>query len=120
MTTRVELLAGFKRALGRLGRKFPRAIDEVERLIDSLEADERPGDKIPGVGYDVYKVRLKNPSARKGKRGGLRAIYYVQLVDLVVLLTIYAKSEQADISVEQLRRIIADYAALQQGDERAE
>jgi mRNA-degrading endonuclease RelE of RelBE toxin-antitoxin system len=56
----------------------------------------------------VYKVRLKNPSASKGKSGGFRAIYYVQLADLVVLLTIYSKTEQVDIPAEAIQDIIND------------
>jgi mRNA-degrading endonuclease RelE of RelBE toxin-antitoxin system len=120
MDVRVLTSPRFEAAFRRLKRKYPRIEAPFGDLVDSLKSGERPGDKIPGVGYDVYKVRLKNPSARKGKRGGLRVVYYIQLADLVVLLTIYTKSEQSDISAEQLRRIIEEYAASQQGDERAE
>lgn len=119
MTTRVEIPETFRKSLTRLERRFPRVINEVDKLIDLLEQDERPGDKIPGVGYDVYKVRLKNPSAKKGKRGGFRLIYYIQLADQIVLLTIYSKSEQSDISAKQLQLIIEDYIAATrtEGDE---
>jgi hypothetical protein len=59
-------------------------------------------DKIPNVGYDMYKVRLANPSAKRGKRGGFPAIYYLQLVDSATLLTIYSKTEQTDISPDDI------------------
>jgi mRNA-degrading endonuclease RelE of RelBE toxin-antitoxin system len=108
MTTRVDTSDVFKKDLKKLARKYPSVLDQVENLIAELEADERAGDKIPNVGYDVYKVRLKNSSASRGKRGGFRVIYYVRLVDEVFLLTVYSKSQQSDISLEQIRRIIAD------------
>ncbi|MBC7812435.1 MAG: type II toxin-antitoxin system RelE/ParE family toxin [Burkholderiales bacterium] len=109
MTTKVNVPPPFLSKLKRLERKYQAVSTEVDNLIARLESDERPGDKIPSVGYDVYKVRLKNPSAGKGKSGGFRVIYYIQLADQVILLTIYSKSQQSDISAEQLRRIIEEY-----------
>ncbi|MBC7812433.1 MAG: type II toxin-antitoxin system RelE/ParE family toxin [Burkholderiales bacterium] len=92
-----------------MARKYPAVLNEVDGFLIALENDERPGDKIPSVGYDVYKVRLKNASAGRGKSGGFRVIYYIRLEDHVILLTIYSKSQQSDISAEQLRRIIEEY-----------
>lgn len=73
-----------------------------------MEADERPGDKIAGVGYDAYHVRLRNQSAQKGKSSGFRVIYYIRLVDNVVLLTIYSKSQKTDMSAKKIRQLIED------------
>jgi mRNA-degrading endonuclease RelE of RelBE toxin-antitoxin system len=70
-----------------------------------LAADERPGDKIPGVGYDAYKARLKNPSAGKGKSGGFRVIYFVEIANSVYLLTIYSKSEAVDVPAGEIKRL---------------
>jgi mRNA-degrading endonuclease RelE of RelBE toxin-antitoxin system len=108
MATRVDVSDIFKKDLKKLARKYPAILDQVEALIDDLEADKRSGDKIPNVGFDVYKVRLKNPSTSRGKRGGFRVIYYVHLKDEVFLLTVYSKSQQSDVSLEQIRRIIVD------------
>lgn len=109
MPTRIDPSQRYKAELRRLVRKYPAVLNEVDKFLSTLENDERPGDKIPNVGYDVYKVRLKNPSAGMGKSGGFRVIYYVRLADHIVLLTIYSKSQQSDISAEQLRRIIEEY-----------
>ncbi len=108
MATKVSLPEPFKRDLKKLARKYPKVIDSVDTLIGTLESDERPGDKIPQVGYDVYKVRLGNPSARRGKRGGFRIIYYVQLADSVILLTVYSKTEKNDITPEEIRRLLQE------------
>lgn len=117
MTTKVEFAPYFIKDLKRLRRKYPQAPEEVEALVDELEQDKRPGDKIPQVGYDVYKVRLKNPSASRGKSGGFRVIYYVRLADHIILVTIYTKSQQKDFPVERLHRIIAEYEASADDEE---
>ena len=43
--------------------------------------------------------------ARRGKSGGFRVIYYVQLSDLVTLLTIYSKTDDTDISIAEIRQL---------------
>jgi len=94
MATKVDIAPPFGRALRQLGRKYPRVVDEVDGLMAQLEEGARPGDQIPNVGFDVYKVRLRNPSASNGKSGGFRVIYYVYLAEHVILLTIYSKSQK--------------------------
>src|SRR5690349_16334453 len=100
----------FLKELRRILRKYPQVEHEVDSLLEQLKQGERPGDKIPNVGYDVYKVRLRNPSANRGKRGGLRAIYYFELEEQIVMVTIYSKTEQTDVSITLLRQIIEDYS----------
>jgi mRNA-degrading endonuclease RelE of RelBE toxin-antitoxin system len=65
------------------------------------------GDRIPGVGRVLYKARVKNSAAVRGKRGGFRIIDYLHTADDILLVTIYSKSEQADITAEELQRILA-------------
>lgn len=108
MATKVSYTERFESELRRLRRKYKGMTDELAGLAAQLKDDERPGDKIPHVGYDVYKVRLKNPAAGKGKSGGFRVIYYVRLADAVVLLTIYSKTQQTDIALAEIRRVIED------------
>ena len=60
---------------------------------------------MPGVGYAVYKVRLPNRAAQRGKSGGFRVIYYVQIEDLVTLLTIYSKTEEIDVSLREIQQL---------------
>ncbi len=108
MATLVRDLPIFKRRLGRLERKYRKTIDEVERLITRLEQGERPGDRIPGVGCAVYKVRLPNRAARRGKSGGFRVIYYAQFSDRVTLLTIYSKTDDTDISSAEIRGLVQE------------
>ena len=77
-------------------------------VIDQLKAGKTPGDRIPGVGDLLYKVRVRNTSAVRGKSGGYRIIYYLQTTTDVLLVTIYSKSDQSDIHTVELLRIIRD------------
>lgn len=103
---RVEAAAYFQKQYRRLSHRYRNIAKPVDELTTALENGDKPGDKIPNIGYDVYKVRLANPDAGKGKRGGFRVIYYVQLADRVILLTIYAKSEQENIPVAAIQQLI--------------
>lgn len=103
MPTKVEIPSAFAKELSRLARKYPSVLDDIEVLIDQLKNDERLGDLIANVGYEVYKVRLKNRSSQRGKSGGFRVIYYVRLADDVVMITIYSKTEQNDVSPNEIR-----------------
>ncbi|MDX1995892.1 MAG: hypothetical protein SF029_26155 [bacterium] len=45
----------------------------------------------------------------KTARGGYRIIYYVQTAESLILVTIYAKVDQANIGNDEIRRIIEEY-----------
>jgi mRNA-degrading endonuclease RelE of RelBE toxin-antitoxin system len=106
MATKVIFSPDFEKDIKQLKRKYPAVLTEVRKLVVQLENDERLGDRIQDVGYEVYKVRLSNPSAARGKSGGFRVIYYVQLEDTLYLISIYSKTEQADISSDKIRQLI--------------
>ena len=108
MATVVDYSARFLKDLENLESQYPGTLDTVDELLQQLKRDERPGDRIPRVGYTVYKVRLPNPAARKGKSGGFRAIYYVRTANRVLMITLYSKSRQVNISPEKLRAIIEE------------
>jgi mRNA-degrading endonuclease RelE of RelBE toxin-antitoxin system len=107
----VQVIAAihFAKNLKRLSRKYRHIQDDVSNLIHRLEQGLTPGDQVPGVGYTVYKVRLKSIDLKRGKQGGFRVIYYVRLANQIILITIYAKSQQNDISPEMIKRLIEDY-----------
>jgi len=54
-------------------------------------------------------VRVPNRDVRRGKSGGYRIIYYLQTQADIILITIYSKTEQADISAAQIRRIVSEF-----------
>ena len=68
-----------------------------------LTANPGAGDVIPGSG-GVRKLRWG--TAGRGKRGGLRVIYYWMTEEhQIVLIAVYRKTEVADLSRAQLKRI---------------
>ena len=112
MPTLVDIYDIFRKRLKQLKRKYPAVTDEVRDLVLQLQNDKRPGVKVPGTGYEVYKVRLRNPSARRGKSGGFRVIYYARLVDYVYLLTIYSKTERTDLNPREIGQLVAEAARI--------
>jgi mRNA-degrading endonuclease RelE of RelBE toxin-antitoxin system len=102
----VEASPTFNRNLRKLAKKYRRIQDDIKLIIAKLERGQLPGDKIPGIGYAVFKLRVKNSDVQKGKSGGYRLIYYVKTETGIILLTIYAKSEQVDITPDDIQSII--------------
>lgn len=83
--------------------------DEFRQLQQSLWANPEAGDIVPGAG-GIRKLRWKDSRRGKGKRGGLRVIFYTFLADEQLwLLSLYDKDEAADLSAnekDQLRRAL--------------
>ena len=90
----------------------------VERLLDAesyrllqLELVAHPGRGrvIPGTG-GIRKLRWSGVG--RGKRGGIRVIYYWAVErDIVLLLLIYSKSVRDDLSADQkrlLRKVVEE------------
>jgi mRNA-degrading endonuclease RelE of RelBE toxin-antitoxin system len=96
----------FKRNLRQLAKKYRHIKSDLQPIIDQVASGSKPGDQVPGVRYEVFKVRAKNSDASKGKSGGYRLIYYVKSETERVLVTVYSKTEQADIAPEEIREII--------------
>lgn len=96
----------FEANLADLRRRYRHVFKDIDPLISQLEQGDLPGNQISGVGYQTYKVRVANSSAQRGKSGGFRVIYYVQLADRVILLTIYSKTDQSDIAPEKIRQLV--------------
>jgi len=106
----VEVLftSEFKRSLRRLLKRYRSIRRDVESLVEELASGETPGERVKGTGHVVYKVRVANTDARRGKSGGYRVVYYVQTSERVILVTVYSKSDQGDISSAVLRQIIEE------------
>ena len=86
----VEAAPTFTRNLRNLAKKHRSIRNDIQPVIEQLEQGELPGDRISGIGYDVFKVRVRNSDIQKGKSGGYRLIYYVK-----------KKSEQARFEAHQ-------------------
>ncbi|MCP4664541.1 MAG: addiction module toxin RelE [bacterium] len=82
---------------------------EKDELIDFIARHPERGALIPGTG-GVRKLRWA--VGFKGKRGGVRAIYYFHSYEIpIFLLTAYAKTRKADVTAADknvIRRLIRE------------
>ncbi len=81
---------------------------DIKPIVDALIKGETPGDQITGTNYTLYKVRAKNSDSQRGKSGGYRVIYYLRTKTKCILVTLYSKSDQGDISLDELKHLLSD------------
>jgi hypothetical protein len=84
--------------------------DQVRRLLgeDSYAELQRKllvnsdlGDVIPGCG-GIRKLRVPDPSRKKGKRGGARVIYlHIPETNWLIFLDVYSKDEKDDLNSQE-------------------
>lgn len=104
MSYDILLTHRFEKELKRLVKKFPSLKDEYKELIEDIIKNPEAGTFI---GSNCYKIRMSIQSKGKGKSGGARAITYVYVkTETVYLLTIYDKSEKADLKPNELKMMI--------------
>lgn len=103
----VSFASAFEKEIKQLRKRYPRIQQDIQPLIRRLLDGETPGDQIQSTGYTIYKVRLPNRDAQRGKSDGYRVIYYVRTARRIVLLTIYSKSDRSDTSADDIQAIIA-------------
>lgn len=85
---------------------------ERDELIDFLAREPNAGEEITGTG-GVRKLRWAGKG--KGKRGGLRVIYYFYNESApVFLLTVYGKGVQEDLTPDQKKRMTLLAKALKE------
>ncbi len=81
--------------------------DEYALLQAALADAPTSGALVPGSG-GVRKLRWAQPG--RGKRGGIRVIYYAKTHEQVIwMLTIYAKNEEQNIPAHVLRKIKEEF-----------
>jgi len=81
--------------------------DEYATLQQFLAANPEAGDVMPGTG-GFRKLRWGDERRGKGRRGGLRIIYYLLVGDQQIwLFTVFGKDEAADLTPDQKRQLRA-------------
>ncbi|HXH98827.1 MAG TPA: type II toxin-antitoxin system RelE/ParE family toxin [Sphingobacteriaceae bacterium] len=73
-------------------------------LISSLKLNPEQGTSL---GNNSYKIRLSISSKGKGKSGGARIITHLYIQNTtVILLTIFDKSEQSNITDKEIQLLL--------------
>jgi mRNA-degrading endonuclease RelE of RelBE toxin-antitoxin system len=108
---KIDLTPEYKRNLRKLSKKYRQIRSDVQPILEQLQGGNFIGDRISGMGeeYVILKLRIKNSNIQKGKSAGYRLIYQVESPTSVLLLTIYSKSDQEDISYNEIRSILAEF-----------
>jgi mRNA-degrading endonuclease RelE of RelBE toxin-antitoxin system len=97
----------FDKEVKRLSKKHKSVLEDLGVLTESLIDNPTQGQSL---GKGCYKVRMTISSKNQGKSGGARVITLVQIIDdLVVLLSIYDKSEKDTVSDLELDDLINDF-----------
>lgn len=90
-------------------RYAPEYLDDASfsALQQRLLANPDSGDVMPGTG-GFRKMRWADPGRGRGRRGGLRVIYfYFASEQQIWLMTLYGKNEAADLTSKEKKALKA-------------
>ena len=103
MSYKISSIPLFDKQAKRLAKKYPSLKRDLIDFVQSLTNKPEQG---TALGNDFYKIRLAISSKGKGKSGGARIITYVKVLETMVILTsIYDKSEKGNITEKELEQI---------------
>ncbi|MGA9381112.1 MAG: type II toxin-antitoxin system RelE/ParE family toxin [Phormidium sp.] len=102
----VQFTQPFRRRLKALAKRYRQIKSDIQPIVNELQAGNFIGDQISGTDATIFKVRAKNSDIPTGKSGGYRVIYQMISPESVLLLLIYAKSDQADVSLEEIETAV--------------
>lgn len=105
MSYSVITIRPFNRQAKRLLKKYPSLKSELGILISNLKENPEQG---PPLGNNCYKIRLSISSKGRGKSGGAGVITHVYIHETtVILVSLYDKSEQNNISDKELLLLLS-------------
>ena len=91
-------------------RSFDKDIGEALADLDA-NGSSPSDDPIPDFNSVLFKRRVRNRDANKGKRDGYRIIYGV-FPEGIALVAIFSKSERTDVPRPDLHRLLATMSSL--------
>lgn len=69
----------------------------LQELVDTLCLFPEKGILVKGTG-GIRKIRCRSGKNNKGKSGGLRILYYYKKDTLILLITLFNKSDKDNIN----------------------
>lgn len=108
MQIRFNFARGFLKDVRRLRKRYRFIEDDINALKEEMRHQGYRGALLSGYEAPVYKVRLANRSARRGKSGGFRAVYCFIDEGTILFVHIYSKTDQNDASAREVNERIRD------------
>ncbi|MEO6638331.1 MAG: type II toxin-antitoxin system RelE/ParE family toxin [Ginsengibacter sp.] len=107
MSFKILTTLEFEKEIKKLAKKYPSLKKDYFLFLNSLKQNPLQG---VSLGNNIYKIRLLISSKRTGKSGGARVISYLKIVDKeLVLISIYDKSERANITDKEIKERLKRY-----------
>ena len=106
----IDYTSEFKRNLRALAKKYRHIRSDIQPLINQLQTGTLIGNQVKGSTYTLFKSRARNSDIKKGKSSGYRVIYWQKTSHHLILVTIYSKLDQSDISPQHIHRIIKHFS----------
>jgi mRNA-degrading endonuclease RelE of RelBE toxin-antitoxin system len=107
----VNFTDNFQQKIRSLSKKYRHIRTDIQPIIEELQSGNFLGDKIAGTGYTVLKVRVRNSDIQKGKSSGYQIIYQIESPTNVLLLLIYSKLEQTDVTMDEIKSVMELFQA---------
>lgn len=105
MSYKVLTSKRFAKELKSLAKKHNSLKEDFSKLVKEIKNNPEMG---VALGDNCFKIRMAISSKGKGKRSGARLISHVYYSgETVYLLTVYDKSQKSNISMQELKSIIA-------------
>ena len=108
---RFYLTPRFDRSVRRLKRRYPKINADLLKAFSEIEDRPEAGSVIPND-FLIRKLRVASSDMRHGKSGGYRLLYKLDSHSVdevqIVMLFVYAKSDQSDVPPMFLETLSAD------------
>jgi mRNA-degrading endonuclease RelE of RelBE toxin-antitoxin system len=105
MSYKIVALNRFQKDVKKLKKRFPKIKNDLILLMNELQTNHRAGISL---GENIFKIRVANSSIPTGKSSGFRVITYYKIDETIFLITIYSKSDTANIYIDELQKIIKE------------
>jgi mRNA-degrading endonuclease RelE of RelBE toxin-antitoxin system len=104
MSYKVKTIVVFEKQAKRLIKRYSSLKVEILNLVQELK--ENP-EQVTPIGKNCYKIRIAIASKGKVKSGGARIIANIVVTEATVyLLSIYDKSEKANLTNKELYELL--------------
>ena len=104
MNLNIISIKRFLKEVKSLHKRYKNIAKDLLALKEALNENPKSG---TALAHNCYKIRLSNSSVPTGKSGGFRVVYYyIDDKNNLYLLSIYSKSDIANISDEKILAIL--------------